>query len=141
MGLKFGDLYPSRFFKAEDVDEPLVVKIKELVMEKLGGENGDTKPVLYFVNQEKAIVLNKTNATAIINLVGSDDVDDWIGVKVELYKDTVLFHGQRTPCVRIRTPREKKPAVHVTDANSGDDIPDSWEDEPIPRGQRSKSAA
>jgi hypothetical protein len=140
MGLKFNDLYPSRFFKAEDVEAPLVVKIKELVIEKLDGESDEQKPVLYFVNQAKSIVLNKTNATTIINLTGSDDVDDWIGVRIELYKDTVLFHGQRTPCVRIRAPREKKSGAQISDT-SEDDIPDSKDDEPMPRGKRSKSAA
>src|SRR5438093_8585771 len=114
MGMKFNDMFPSRFFKAEDLDEPLVVKIKQVQIERLGGENGDEKPVMSFVGQTKGLALNKTNAATIINIVGSDDVDDWIGAKVELYKDSVLFHGVPTSCVRVRNPSGKKlPPVTV----------------------------
>jgi hypothetical protein len=126
MGLKFNDMFPSRFFKADDLAQPLMVKIKEVKIERLGGDNGDEKPVLYFINQEKGLALNKTNAVSIINATGSDDVDDWVGARIELYRDTVLFHGQRTPCVRVRKPSEKKAKAPVAPPEA---IADSWEEE------------
>jgi hypothetical protein len=36
MGLKFNDMFPSRFFKADDLAQPLTVKIKEVKIEPLG---------------------------------------------------------------------------------------------------------
>jgi hypothetical protein len=117
--MKFNEMYPSRFFKAEDLAQPLLVKIKEVKMEVVGGENDEKteKPILYFVNQDKAVILNKTNATIIINITGSDDSDEWTGAHIELYKDTVMFHGTPTPCVRCREPKQqKKSKAAVTSA-------------------------
>jgi hypothetical protein len=131
MGLSFNDMFPSRFFKADDLAQPLVVKIREVTLEQLGNESSETKPVLYFVNQDKALCLNKTNATAIINITGSENTDDWIGQRIELFKDTVMFRGQRTPAVRVRAPhRATAPASAVTDedgAEADDSIPDPGE--------------
>jgi hypothetical protein len=130
--MKFTDMFPSRFWKADDVTQPLIVKIRDVTMETLGGEGGDVKPVVYFTGQEKALALNKTNAERIITIAGSDDSEAWVGVGMELYRDTVLFRGQRTPCVRIRKPRNK-PAVSPQSVRSDEapwpeeDIPDSWE--------------
>src|SRR5262245_11825031 len=132
--MKFNEMYPSRFLKADDLVQPLTVKIKEVVMEKLGGENGDEKPVCYFTGQSKALALNKTNCEAIINIANSDDTDDWPGTKVELYKTTVMFHGQRTACVRIRKlegARSHATAVHATAAfpEPDDNVPDSGDED------------
>ena len=108
MGLKFNEMFPSRFFKADDLPQPLAVKIKEVHMEKLGDQNGDEKPVLYFVGLDKALALNKTNASAIITIAGSDDTDNWIGCKIELYRDRVMFRGQRTAGIRVRPHTDNK---------------------------------
>jgi len=113
--MKFDELYPSRFLKGTDLDKPLTLKIKDVEIQRLGGEGGDEKPVLSFVGHPKGLVLNKTNAATIATIVNSDDTDDWTGQRVELYKDSVLMHGQRTACVRIRAPR----------GSAGADIPDA----------------
>jgi hypothetical protein len=129
MGLRYNQMFPSRFWKAEDLVQPLTVKIKEVKIESLGGENGEEKPVVYFANEEKALALNKTNCVAIINAVGSDDTDDWRGQLIQLYKDTVMFHGQHTPCVRIRKPQQQKPKAPVVEPEPATE---SWEEEEIP---------
>ena len=64
--------------KADDLPHPLVVKVREVVMETLGGEGGDVKPVVYFVNQDKQLALNKTNAEQIINITGVDETSQWV---------------------------------------------------------------
>jgi hypothetical protein len=119
MGLNFNTMFPSRFVKAADLSAPIVVTIKKVVMEMLGGENSEERPILYF-EHGKPLVLNKTNAEAIINLVQSEEADDWIDTEIELFASMVLFHGQRTPCVRVRKPSVKEEGG----------IPTSWSDEP-----------
>ena len=129
MGLKFNEMFPSRFFKADDLPQPLAVKIKEVHMEKLGDQNGDEKPVLHFVGLDKALALNKTNAGAIIRIAGSEDTDDWIGCKIELYRDIVMFRGQRTAGIRVRPPDNRSTPDGTTPTE-----PKRWEKEiPDPR--------
>ena len=103
--MKFDELYPSRFLKATDLDKPLTLKIRDLEVQSLGGEGSEEKPVLFFVGYPKGLVLNKTNAATIANIADSDDSDDWLGIKIELYRESILMHGERKACVRVRAPR------------------------------------
>ena len=98
--MKTTSLFPSRYIKADDLSEPRTLKIKEVVMEEMN--DGVSKPTIYFVGEPKGLVLNKTNAEFISLITNSDDTDGWVGHRVELHKDLVLFRGQATPCVRVR---------------------------------------
>jgi hypothetical protein len=130
--MTFDTMFPSRFCKASDfIERPLIVTIKSVALEKLGDSN-EIKPVVSFNDDVKPLVLNKTNAASIVNIVGSEQTDEWIGKQVELYSATTLFHGRPTPCVRVRAA-----SVVV------DDIPHSFDDEPILRtvAKKAKAAA
>jgi hypothetical protein len=139
MGLSFSDTFPSRFFGAGDLAQPLVVEIREVKMEQVGHGNGKPKPVLYFLNQDKALCLNTTNAATIVTLCGSEDVDEWVGQRIELFKEAVLVHGQRTPAVRVRAPhRAQAPSPAISDdemsearepASSRTEKKPSWDEE------------
>jgi len=123
--MRLTDLFPSRFFKADDVTNPVILTIAAVSQEVMG-EGQEEKPVVYFEDHQKCLALNKTNAERIANLVGSDTVEDWYGAKVELFRDTVMFHGARTPCVRVRKPR----GLVSRQRPQEDNIPESWEDSP-----------
>jgi hypothetical protein len=70
----------------------------------------------------KPMVLNKTNAAAIVQITGAEETDVWVGRQIELFAASTLFHGRPTPCVRVRPPRVVE-----------DDIPDSFDEEPLLR--------
>ena len=108
MGMKFDDAFPSRFFKATDLDKPRLVTIIEVITETLN--DGQSKPVAYFENEDKALVLNRTTYGTIVDIF-SDDTDDWIGKKIVLCRDMTLFRGQRVPCVRVRSAESRNPAA------------------------------
>ena len=103
--------FPSRFIKALDVPKPRRVIIDQLSPEKL---NGEEKHVLSFQNEQKLLVLNRTNWEAIEDLFG--DSDDWPGQTIELYADRTTYQGKRVPCVRVRG--VSKPATTRSAAKS-----------------------
>ncbi len=98
--MNLDSLYPSKWLKAGDLQGQTVpVVITRVVMEDVGDEAG--KPVAYFQNQQKGLVLNKTNAMSI-GLVHGQDTDAWTGKTIELFPAVVMFQGQNVPCIRVR---------------------------------------
>ena len=95
------DLFPGKYLKAADLKGKAVsVMMLQVQMEKIGN---DERPVLYFRGADKALVLNKTNGTAIAEAFG-DDTDTWTGKTIEVYPATTEYQGKRVACLRVRTP-------------------------------------
>jgi hypothetical protein len=93
------EAYPSNYLKAADLRGTTVrATISNVEMEKLGN---DTRPVVYFQNKEKGLVLNKTNANNI-SLVYGDDTDDWIGKAIQLYPTMTDYQGRSVECIRVK---------------------------------------
>lgn len=65
----------------------------------------ELKPVLYFRETEKGLVLNKTNASTISGLYGPE-TDEWGGKKIALFGQEVDFQGRQVLAIRVRM---KKP--------------------------------
>ena len=78
-------LFPSRYLKAADLDAgPQIFTIRELVTEEIGqGNDRQVKPILYFQDRDKGLVLNVTNTRAIQDAYGAE-TDDWLGKEIEL---------------------------------------------------------
>jgi hypothetical protein len=120
--MKREDLFPSKYWKHEDLAEsPFVGRIAYVEVETLKTRDGQSerKPVLHFVNCEKALVLNLTNYNTLAEILGSEDTDDWRRAEIELFAATTLFGGKSVGCIRVRTPaapgtkqvrRSKRPA-------------------------------
>jgi hypothetical protein len=66
------------------------------------GRNKEQKPVLYFRGKDKGIVLNKTNANKIAQLVGARDTESWRGRQIRLYATETEFGGETVECIRIK---------------------------------------
>lgn len=105
------DLYPSRYLKADDIDEQggeVRAVISKIKMEEMQDpERGkEDKPILYFLRMEKGVVLNKTNALTIGAAYGPD-TDGWIGKEVLLVTEMVTAFGETKPAIRVRVPRKQ----------------------------------
>lgn len=99
--MKASNLYKSRFLNAEDLGNRTVeVEIVEAQEEEIGDKSA---LVLYFKGKEKQLVLNKTNALALIELLG-DDTDNWPGKTIKLKTEGVQFQGKRVRAVRVVMP-------------------------------------
>jgi hypothetical protein len=97
--MKIGEAFPGNYLKAADLgNNRVTVAIDRVEMEDIGG---DHKAVLYFQGKDKGLVLNKTNSSAITEYAGTDETDDWRGVRVVLYKTRTEYQGKRVDCIRI----------------------------------------
>ena len=102
-GLTLDDFFPSDFLKADDLNgQPHQVTMSHVEAQDMGGQ---TKPILHFVNSQKSLVLNKTNALVIANAY-STNMDRWQGKLVELYPDKVQFKGELVNAIRVRVPNQ-----------------------------------
>jgi hypothetical protein len=110
--MKISESFPARFFKTDDVPSEVEVTITECKKEDVTGSNdpADKKPVLYFSDKKRGLVLNRTNAGILAEAFG-DESDNWQGQRVTLYPTTTLYMGKNVPCVRIRV--SKSSAVGV----------------------------
>jgi len=96
------EAFPSNYLKASDIRgaEP-VVTIDHVAFEPVG-RTREMKAVLYFKGKDKGLVLNKTNATKITQLAGSDLTENWDGVRVKLFATETEYAGDTVECIRIK---------------------------------------
>ncbi|MGH8646294.1 MAG: hypothetical protein ACREX4_18275 [Gammaproteobacteria bacterium] len=66
-------------------------------------DDEEEKPVVSFLSKDKSLVLNRTNATVLLERYG-DDTDHWIGKSIELIVERVSFRGKLVDAIRIRVP-------------------------------------
>jgi hypothetical protein len=61
--MKVDNMFPSKYLRAADLPRPgMTLTIDAIQQEQIGG---DDKYVLYFLEEERGLALNKTNALAI----------------------------------------------------------------------------
>ena len=95
------DAFPSNYLKAADLNNRTIkLKIDNVVFEEIG-QNKDKKPVAYFTDVKKGLVLNKTNATTIGSVHGQE-FEGWTGKEIELFEQMVPFQGQNVAAIRVR---------------------------------------
>lgn len=100
--MDINDAFPSKWLKATEFEEDMILTMNIVQMEEIGqGEDKETKPVLYFKETDKGLVLNKTNAATITTLYGSQTTK-WGGKKIALFPTEVSFGGKQTLAIRVR---------------------------------------
>lgn len=70
-------------------------------------------PVVHFTEKEKPMILNVTNMKTISKIAGSPYVEDWHGIKIQLYTALVKAFGEEMEALRIRpkAPQATKPVL------------------------------
>lgn len=105
------ELFPGRFLRQDDVDPPLALTIVEVKQKDLAqeGDYPHFEWVIMFEEIEKPLILNRVNSTIISCVLRSNNSDDWIQRKIELYRDPFVFHqGQMLGAIRMRLPRRRR---------------------------------
>lgn len=127
--MNVNEAFPSQYLKASDLQgQQPIVTIDRVEFEAVG-QKREMKPVLYFHGKDKGMVLNKTNAKNISNLVGSFETDEWAGFRIKLYSANVEFQGETVESIRIKAapPASGNGAAAVAPppapAVNADDIP------------------
>jgi hypothetical protein len=98
----------SRFFKAEDLQAETKLRIKPVTEQLVGvGAEQQKKLVVWFTNDERGLVLNKTNNRTMRGAFG-DDCAGWAEKIVVLFPSTVDLRGKMVPSLRVRIPPPKQ---------------------------------
>src|SRR5262249_22913093 len=93
----------------------------EVLKERTGAQVA--KPILYFQETKKGLVVNKTNLKSLWSVFGSKDSNKWISKQIDLYSIPVQVGDEMRPGIRIAAAGNGKNVVPDLD----DDVPDTWE--------------
>jgi hypothetical protein len=109
-------MFPSRYLKAEDLPGTVILTIKNVAWETMHDQDGAEveKPVVYFDENPKALVLNKTNADTLSHLYGNES-DNWNGERVTLMTVKVSAFGKVVDGLRFDNKTPSPPAAPATD--------------------------
>ncbi len=116
--MNFDELVPSqsKYLAKGDVGEDgLILTIKGFKMESVKSDEGDEdKVVMYFEEDVKPMIVNRTNSQLIGVATGAKSAGDARGKQVVVYNDpTVGFGGKITGGLRIKkvagAPRQAAP--------------------------------
>lgn len=125
--MKLSDAYPSKYLAAEDLDSDVIVTILDTNLEEIGqGAQKGNKLILTLKGYKKKLVLNKTNAKAIADVLGDDDTDSWEGKKITIGPRDVEYQGEMVSSIRVvkRKAAPAKPApVEEQEQDADEDSP------------------
>jgi hypothetical protein len=98
--MKVSSVFSGGFLKADDIGTKRVrVTIDGIELKEF---DDGKKLVINFLGKDKALVCNKTNASIITEVLGSDDTDDWEGKSIVLYTKKVEMSGKLVPAIRVQ---------------------------------------
>jgi hypothetical protein len=99
----------SKFMNAGDFPQEKALRIKGVTVETMPSRSSgqEQKPVLWFTNHKKGLVLNKTNNRTIRGAYG-DDMETWAGKIVVVYPTQAEMGGKLVPALRVRIPPPKQ---------------------------------
>jgi hypothetical protein len=104
--VKLDEMFPSKYVRGQYLQgRAFNVTITRIQHEKMRPNPQSPeldKFVLYVDEGKKGIVLSKTLASQIAQILGSDESDDWIGKKVTLFPVPMVVAGVRRVAIRAR---------------------------------------
>jgi hypothetical protein len=101
----------SRFLKAADLEREKKFRIKSVTEEEVGADaQKEKKLVVWFTNDNRGLVLNKTNNRTIRGAFG-DPINGWINKIIIIFPTHVDMRGKLTPALRVRIPPPKQAAT------------------------------
>ncbi len=107
MVLLASDYDKSRFLKADGSDGDRRFRIRAVTEEIVGaGPDKEKKLVVWFMNDERGLVLNRVINRTLRSAFG-DDTTGWIGKVIIIFSIMVEMHGKMVPGLRVRIPPPK----------------------------------
>lgn len=99
----FSHLLSKTFRKEDVIPGSKTLTIKEVAQETVGqGDNSEEKPVAYFEEDPRGLVLNQTKYNILSDAFGSRDTDKWIGKRITLFYDKdVMLRGKRVGAIAV----------------------------------------
>jgi hypothetical protein len=101
----------SKYLRAEDLEREKKFRIKAVTEEEVGeGRDKEKKLTVWFTNDERGLVLNRTNNRTIRGAFG-DPVQGWPGKILVVFPTLSEFRGKMVPALRVRIPTPKQPTA------------------------------
>jgi hypothetical protein len=98
----------TRFFKAADMPQEKKLRIKDVTEEEIGvGKDKEKKLCVWFTNDARGLVLNKTNNRMLRGAFGNA-CDGWKGKIIVVFPTQDDFGGRMVPALRVRIPPPKQ---------------------------------
>jgi hypothetical protein len=116
--MNVNELFPTRFIAAADLNgKSFTLTIRNVTLEDMQSHDNKTvtKPVAWFTNATKGMVLNRTNTMIIAGLYGVE-TDLWAGRRITIYATKVRAFGKLEDAIRVR---EEIPAPPTTGSPLG----------------------
>ena len=108
MVLLASDFDKSKYLRAEDLKAEKKFRIKAVTAEVVGNDlKKEQKLVVWFTNDERGLVLNKTNNRTLRGDFG-DDTSVWPNKIIVVFPTMVDIGGKMTPALRVRIPSPKQ---------------------------------
>lgn len=97
------ELFPGKFLKPIDIQGIVSATIFKLELQDFTDpktKETETKPVLWFVGLDKALILNKTNTSMLSQKLGND-IEQWSGKEISLEVRKVESFGELVEAIRV----------------------------------------
>jgi len=101
--MRVSDVYPDKWLRAADLQgRRVTVTVERATVEELRQVDGShrRKVVLAFAGAKKRLPLNKTQAYAVAEIAGTEEIERWAGVRLVLApgraqngKETILVES------------------------------------------------
>ena len=89
-------------YSLEGSDKILTIKnVKKEIVTGNGGKKEECI-IAEFKENEKPMILNRTNCKAITKLTGTPDIENWASKKIQIYATTTKLAGDVVECLRVR---------------------------------------
>jgi len=113
--MKLSKMFPRRYATGADFDgKAFTLTVSKVTSEKMRPQPNAPeidKWVIYFNETQKGVVLNRTLAYQIAEILGSDDTDHWTGQKITLYPQPMTVAGKKVSAIRARAARERNDEI------------------------------
>ncbi len=97
----------SKYLKADDLEGERKFRIKTVTEEVIGvGADKEKKLVVWFTNDDRGLVLNRTNNRVLRGAFG-DDTAGWAGKVIVAFSMLVEMRGNPVQGLRVRIPPPK----------------------------------
>lgn len=84
--------------------EEKILTISKITREKIVGTGGKKKEetVAHFKENEKPMILNRTNCKTIAKIYQTNFIEEWSGKKIQIYAELVDAFGEQVEALRVR---------------------------------------
>ena len=104
--MKVSDMFPRRWLSGEDLQgKAWRLRIKDVGKEEMRPNPGAPpveKFVVYFDGAQKGVILNRTLAYEIAQVLGTEDTGEWTGKEITIYPQPMTVAGKHRVGIRAR---------------------------------------